>query len=322
MFPEPATLFDKYESRPAALPENRQTVAHDLNRTDLKLPPPSDLPPGPKRQAAMGGRLDEADVPQPDGTTKHLAGDDLTHWKYQRYMQDYLACVQSVDDGVGRVLDYLDQHDLAKNTIVIYTADNGFFLGDLGLFDKRFMYEPSLHVPLVVKGPGVKAGTVTEAFALNTDFAPTFLDFAGEKVPADMQGRSLRPLLAGEKPADWRNAMYYRYYHDPGDHNTRAHYGIRTGTDKLIYYWKKDAWELFDLTTDPTEQHNLASDPAHATKLAEMKTELTRLKKEAKDDDQFAEPPPDDVDKGRPGKKPLGVKTVKEAIESAAKKGE
>ena len=288
--PEPPTLFDKYDSRPAALPENRQTIARDLNRNDLKMDPPNDI-----------------------------AGDALTRWKYQRYMQDYLACVQSVDDSVGKVLDYLAAHDLAKNTLVIYTTDNGFFLGDLGLFDKRFMYEPSLRVPLIARGPGVKAGTVTNSIALNIDYAPTFLAAACEKIPADMQGHSLLPILSGEPPADWRTAMYYRYYHDPGHHNTRAHLGIRTATHKLIHYWKKDAWELFDLTTDPQEQHNLANDPAQAPKLAELKTQLAALKKEMKDEDQFATTQPKEgVDNQRP-LKPLGVKNIPEAVKNAAR---
>ena len=283
--PEPPTLFDKYDSRPAALPENKQTIARDLNRNDLKMDPPNDI-----------------------------AGDALTRWKYQRYIQDYLACVQSVDDSVGKVLDYLDTHDLAKNTLVIYTTDNGFFLGDLGLYDKRFMYEPSLRVPLIARGPGVKAGTVTDSFALNIDYAPTFLAAAREKIPADIQGRSLIPILHGAPPADWRTAMYYRYYHDPGHHNTRAHLGIRTTTHKLIHYWKKDAWEMFDLTTDPQEQHNLANDPAQAPKLAELKTQLASLKKEMKDEDQFATTQPKEgVDAQKPFK-PLGVKTIPEAI--------
>lgn len=320
-FPEPETLFDKYDTRPAALPENEQTVAKDLTRRDVKIKPPADIPPGPKRQQWMNSPLNEVEVPQADGSMKKLVGEELVRWKYQRYMQDYLACVQSVDDGVGKVLDYLEKTGLSKNTIVLYTADNGFFLGDMGMYDKRFMYEPSLRVPLLVSGPGVKAGAVTDAFALNVDFAPTFLDFAGVKVPADMQGRSLKPVLAGEKPADWRSSMYYRYYHDPGHHNTRAHYGVRTATHKLIYYWKKDAWELFDLVADPSEQKNLAGDPAHAAKLAELKAELARVKKEAKDDDQFATSLPNDgVDRNRPDKKPLGVKTVAEAIQSAVAK--
>ena len=304
-FAEPATLFDKYDTRPGALPSNKQTVANDLNNRDLKLALDAKVPT-------------ELEVKQPDGTVKTLTGDDLTRYKYQRYMQDYLACVQSVDDGVGRVLDYLEKNGLAENTLVFYTADNGVFLGDMGLFDKRFMYEPSLRVPLIISGPGVKAGAVTDAFALNTDFASTFLDYAGAQIPADMQGRSLKPVLAGSTPADWRTAMYYRYYHDPGDHNTRAHYGVRTTTHKLIYYWKQDAWELFDLITDPNEQHNLANDPAFATKLGELKLELARVKKEAKDDDQFSqEQPKGSVDAAK-NLKPLGVKTITEAMSAAA----
>ncbi len=310
-FAEPSTLFDKYETRPTALPSNKQTVADDLNNRDLKLEGPRN---GPNIVPT------ELEVIQPDGSVKRLTGDDLTRYKYQRYMQDYLACVQSVDDGVGRVLDYLDKSGLAADTIVFYTADNGFFLGDMGLFDKRFMYEPSLRVPLLVSGPGVKSGEVTDAFALNTDFASTFLDYAGLPIPADMQGRSLKPVLAGEKPADWRTAMYYRYYHDPGHHNTRAHYGVRTATHKLIYYWKQDAWELYDLVADQNEQHNLANDPAHATKLGELKLELARVKKEAKDDDQFADQIPKDGVDAANNAKPLGVKTIAEAIGASALK--
>ena len=310
-FAEPATLFDKYETRPAALPSNEQTVVGDLNNRDLKLEGPGN---GPNIVPT------ELEVKQADGSVKKLTGDELTRYKYQRYMQDYLACVQSVDDGVGRVLDYLEKSGLAANTIVFYTADNGFFLGDMGLYDKRFMYEPSLRVPLLVSGPGVKQGEVSEAFALNTDFASTFLDYAGLPIPADMQGRSLKPVLAGEKPADWRTAMYYRYYHDPGHHNTRAHYGVRTATHKLIHYWKLDAWELFDLVADPGEQRNLANDPAHATKLGELKLELARVKKEAKDDDQFADQIPKDGVDAANNAKPLGVKTIAEAINASASK--
>ncbi len=310
-FAEPATLFDKYETRPTALPSNQQTVVGDLNNRDLKLEGPGK---GPNIVPT------ELEVKQADGSVKKLTGDDLTRYKYQRYMQDYLACVQSVDDGVGRVLDYLDKSGLAANTLVFYTADNGFFLGDMGLYDKRFMYEPSLRVPLLVSGPGVKAGGVTDAFALNTDFASTFLDYAGLPIPADMQGRSLKPVLAGEKPADWRTAMYYRYYHDPGHHNTRAHYGVRTATHKLIHYWKQDGWELYDLVADPNEQRNLANDPAHATKLGELKLELARVKKETKDDDQFADKLPKDGVDAANNAKPLGVKTIAEAISVSVSK--
>lgn len=318
--PEPATLFDDYATRPGALPENQQTVAKDLTRRDLKLTPPEDLQ-GPARNQWLGTKPTSVDVPDADGTVKTLTGEALVHWKYQRYMQDYLACVQGVDDNIGRVLDYLEKTGLAKNTIVFYTADNGFFLGDNGMFDKRFMYEPSLRVPLLVSGPGVKAGAVSEQFALNNDYAPTFLELAGLPVPPDMQGRSLLPLLRGEAPADWRKTMYYRYYHDPGDHNTRAHYGVRSDTHKLIYYFKKDAWELFDLKSDPNELRNIADDPKAAGKLAEMKAELARLRKDFKDDDQFADSQPgSSVDAAAKDKKPMGVKTVAEAIGLAAEK--
>jgi arylsulfatase A-like enzyme len=224
-----------------------------------------------------------------NGQAITLTGEALIRWKYQRYMQDYLATVQSVDEGVGRVLDFLDRNGLAKNTIVIYTSDQGFFLGDHGLFDKRFMYEESLRMPFLVRWPAaIKAGTRSDAIALNVDFAPTFLETAGIPVPADMQGRSLLPILRGRTPADWRTSMYYRYYHDPGDHNTRAHYGVRTRTHKLIYFWKKDQWELFDLVNDPSELHNLYGQPGQEALTATLKAELARLKRAVRDDDQLA----------------------------------
>ncbi|HZJ17812.1 MAG TPA: sulfatase [Chthoniobacteraceae bacterium] len=318
--PEPATLFDDYKTRPAALPENEQTVAKDFTRRDLKLDPPTDLTT-PERNKWLNAKPDAVEITGPDGEKKTLDGEALVHWKYQRYMQDYLACVQGVDDNIGRILDYLEKTGLAKNTIVIYTADNGFFLGDLGLYDKRFMYEPSLHVPLLVRGPGVKAGAVTELFALNNDFAPTFLELAGQPMPEDMQGRSLVPILKGESPADWRTSIYYRYYHDPGHHNTHAHYGVRTATHKLIYYWKQDAWEMFDLVADPTEQKNLSNDPAQKAKFDELKAELLRLKKAFKDDDQFStELPKDGVDGEFADRKRLGVKTIAEAIKLSVAK--
>jgi arylsulfatase A-like enzyme len=200
-----------------------------------------------------------------------------------------------VDDNIGRLLDWMDQNGLSKNTVIVYTSDNGFFLGDNGMYDKRFMYEPSLRVPLLARWPGVtKAGSATDLFALNNDFAPTFLEIAGQPVPEDMQGRSLVPLLRGEKPADWRASMYYRYYHDPGHHNTRQHYGVRTATHKLIHYWTKDQWECFDLANDPQELRNIYNDPAAQETVAKLKEELSRLKKEFKDEDQFSRKQPGD----------------------------
>lgn len=269
LIPEPATLFDDYAARTDAIRECKQKVLDDLTATDTKGPPP-------------------------DG----LKGDALRRWKYQRYMQDYLACVQSVDDNVGRLLDYLDESGLSTNTVVIYTSDQGFFLGDHGLYDKRFMYEESIKMPFLVRWPGViKPASTQSSIALNVDFAQTFMEIAGLPQPADMQGRSLVPLLRGEAPAGWRTSWYYRYYHDPGDHNTRAHYGVATATHKLICFWKADQWELYDLVHDPAEMHNIYNDPAQADTVAALKKELQRLKKELRDDDQFAvEQPPHGVD--------------------------
>lgn len=321
VIPEAETLFDDYSTRPAALPENEQTVARDLTRRDLKLEPPEGLD-GPARNKWLNEKPMELMV---DG--KKLTGKELVKWKYQHYMRDYLACVQGVDDNVGKVLDYLDESGLAKDTIVMYSADNGWYLGDLGLYDKRFMYEPGLRVPLIARGPGIKAGITPDQFVANIDLAPTFLDLAGVAIPDSMQGRSLAPLLRGESPKDWRKSVYYRYYHDPGHHNTRAHLGVRTATHKLIYYWTKDAYEMFDLKADPAEQHNLlyspteAQQPEVATKFNELKAEIARLQKEFKDDGLYADPstwPKGSSDGPFGDKQPLGTKSVAQAIAAAA----
>lgn len=262
--PEPDNLFDDYATRTDAIREQHQSVARHLNKNDLKEAPPAEL-----------------------------SGDALVRWKYQRYMKDYLACVQGVDDSAGRIIDWLDAHALGENTVVIYTSDQGFFLGEHGLYDKRFMYEEALQMPLLVRWPAViKPGSTCDAMVTNCDFAPTFLDLAQAQPLADVQGRSLVPLFRGEQPADWRTAFYYRYYHDPGDHNTRAHYGIRTQTHKLMYFWKKDGWECYDLTKDPQEMHNLCVDPESAPIVEKLKAQLAQLKHEARDEDQFARQQP------------------------------
>lgn len=292
--PEPPTLWDDYAGRTDALRENEQTVAKDLTYRDLKIPPPPGTPPGPEVQKWNRTKPMEVEV-EIDGTKKKLTGQELVKWKYQRYMQDYLACVQSIDDNMGRLFEYLERAGLLTNTVIFYTADNGFFLGDHGLYDKRFMYEESLRVPLLVRWPGViKPGTTSDAMVLNLDFPETFLDIAGLSAPREMQGCSFVPLLRGQRPPDWRASFYYRYYHDPGDHNTRAHYGVRTDTHKLIYYWKKDQWEMFNLAQDPAELHNLYGDPAQSATVATLKKELARLKEEVRDHDEFADkqPPP------------------------------
>ena len=286
--PEPVTLWDNYATRSDAIHENTQRIANDLTNRDLKITPP----PGLTAAALAQWRALKPDsvVTVLDGRSVALRGEALVRWKYQRYMQDYLATVQSVDDNIGRLLAYLDSSGLARNTMVIYTSDQGFFLGDHGMFDKRFMYEESIRMPFVVRWPaGIAPRTRSDAMALNVDFAPTFLDVAQLPASSEMQGRSLLPLLRRRPPADWRTAMYYRYYHDPGDHDTRVHYGVRTRTHKLIYFWKKDQWELFDLVNDPYELHNLHGQPGMAALTATLKAELARLKKEVKDDDQLAD---------------------------------
>jgi arylsulfatase A-like enzyme len=300
--PEPDTLRDDYSTRTDAIRECTQKVFYDLTRRDLKLVPPAGLTSA-ELNSWLRVKPTEVELVV-DSKTNKLTGDALNAWKYQRYLQDYLACIQSIDDNVGRLLDWLDQNGLATNTVVIYTSDQGFFLGDHGLYDKRFMYEASIRMPFLVRWPGViKPGTVQDAIAINPDFAPTFMDMAGLSEPADMQGRSLVPLLKGQPPTDWRTSFYYRYYHDPGDHNTRAHYGVRTTDHKLIYFWKKDQWEMYDLVKDPDELHNLYSDPAQQDTVAQLKKELYRLKKEVKDDDQYAyEQPRNGVDPRPAGK--------------------
>ena len=191
---------------------------------------------------------------------------------------------------------YLKENGLEENTIVIYTSDQGFFLGEHNFFDKRFMYEESLRMPFLIRWPGhIRPGSVSPGMILNVDFAPTLLDAAGLKVPADMQGRSFVSLMAGKTPSDWRKAMYYRYYH-PGHHNVAAHYGIRTERYKLIYFNKLDQWELYDLEKDPREMHNIYREAAYASIVTKLKREMQGLKKQLKDTDQFVESlPKDDV---------------------------
>lgn len=267
--PLPATFDDDYATRGDAAREATMRVDRDLTPTDLKEKPPEGLTPAQRKR-----------------------------WNYQRYLRDYLACVESVDDSVGRLLDYLDGKGLAKNTLIIYTSDQGFYLGDHGWYDKRFMYEESLRTPLLARWPGkIPAGTSSESMVLNIDHAPSFLTAAGLPVPADMQGRNALGVLSGKPPADWRTSMYYRYYDYPGAHKVQPHYGVRTATHKLIHFPKINQWELFDLKADPRELNNIAAAPAQAETLAKLKAELARLKSEYKDDDRFADKlPPGGVD--------------------------
>jgi arylsulfatase A-like enzyme len=216
-------------------------------------------------------------------------GKDLARFKYQRYMRDYLASISAVDKSVGRVLDYLKETGLDKNTIVIYTSDQGFYLGEHGWFDKRWMYEESLRTPLLISWPGViKSGTVNNDLVSNLDFAETIIDIAGAEVPEDMQGKSILPILKGETTGDWRKSHYYHYYEHPSEHNVMRHYGITTDRYKLIhFYYDLDNWELYDLEKDPMEIKNVYNDPAYGSIKEELHHQLEQLRELYDDNDSL-----------------------------------
>lgn len=268
--PEPETFDDDYANRCGAAAEATMRIDKHMTMTDLKRHPPEGLTPKQRKK-----------------------------WRYQRYIKDYVRCVQSVDDSVGELLDYLDEQGIADDTIVMYTSDQGFFLGDHGWYDKRFMYEESLRMPMVIRYPReIKPGQTSESMVTNNDFAPTWLDYAGLDVPDEMQGVSARQVWAGEEPDGWQQSIYYRYWmHLDSSHHVWSHYGVRTHDYKLIYYYgealgmkgAKDeqrgpAWELFDLKKDPNELVSVYDDPAYAEVRAELTAELDRLQKRFEDE--------------------------------------
>jgi len=223
---------------------------------------------------------------------------DLVRWKYQRYIKDYLRCIASVDDNVGRMLDYLDDSGLAENTVVIYSSDQGFYLGDHGWFDKRFMYEESYRMPFMVRWPDViKPGSVNENLVSNLDFAETFLEIAGANIPGDMQGHSLVPLFKGATPQDWQKSLYYHYYEFFGNrraaHMVRRHNGVRTQRYKLIHFYNLSEWELYDLKNDPREMTSVYADPKYAGVVSELKSEIARLQNQYKVPDDRGSVPKD-----------------------------
>lgn len=278
--PEPDTLYDDYKGRTSAASGQTMEIKRHLNANDLKLNKPRGLNADQleKWNAAYGPKNEAFEKAKATMSEK-----EIIQWKYQRYVKDYLRCVKSVDDGIGRILDYLDESGLAKNTIVIYSSDQGWYLGEHGWYDKRWMYEESLRTPLLVRWPGtVKAGSRNEDIVSNLDFAETFLDVAGVKVPSDMQGRSIVPLLKGESAKDWRKSFYYHYYEFPGAHSVARHYGVTNGHHKLIHFYQKKEWELFDLKKDPNEMTSVHGDPNYAAVQKEMEIELARLRKEFK----------------------------------------
>jgi len=281
IYAEPETLFDSYEGRSKAISDHDMGIERTMTDRDLKLIPPNGLNDDQRKYwndyyEPRNAKFREAG----------LTGKELVKWRYQRYMHDYLACVKGVDESVARVLEHLDKEGLAENTVVICTSDQGFYLGEHGWFDKRWIFEESLRTPFLVRWPGVaKAGTADNHIVSLLDLAQTFLDLAGQPQPADMQGRSLVPLFKGEAPADWRKSFYYHYYEYPVPHRVRPHYGVITDRYKLVHYYKPDVddWDLLDRQKDPLETKNFYNDPAYAETVKELKTELTRLQAEVKE---------------------------------------
>ena len=285
--PEPDTLFDDYEGRGDAARNALMRIADHMRPVeDMKVWPADNKYAkrqfnlmSPEAKAAWKAAYQEENEAYMQNPP---TGDALTHWNYQRYAKDYLRCIASVDDNVGRVLDYLEEHGLSDNTVVVYSSDQGFYLGEHGWYDKRFMYEESFRTPLLVRWPGVvEAGSVEKHMVSNLDFAETFLDIAGVDVPADMQGASFTTMLRGEPVTDWRDAFYYHYYEGPpASHSVSPHYGVATDRYKLIHYFDLDQWELFDLQEDPKEMHSVYDDPDYAEVRADLEIKLAKLRKD------------------------------------------
>ena len=307
--PEPPTLFDKWEDNaPPARHQELEIDRHmDLNY-DLfvDLTPEFNQPPSQKRQDRSAWhnmkRMSKEQLTKwraaygPKDEAFHkakLKGKDLVRWKFQRYAKNYLRCVKGVDESIGRLQDTLKELGLDDNTVVIYSSDQGFYIGDHGWYDKRWMYEESLMMPFIVKWPGVtEPGRRNRNLIQNLDYAETFLEMAGAPIPSDMQGRSLVPLLKGQKPDDWRKSIYYHYYEYPSVHMVPRHYGIRTQRYKLMHFYQfGNEWELYDLKADPDELTNLYGKQEHAKLQKRMKNRLAKLQKHYEDNSDISEKP-------------------------------
>ena len=299
--PEPNNLFDDYQNRSSAAKEQEMSIEKDLHLSyDLKVM--GDFPGGKWQVNFMKERLktmteeqrsawEAAYTPKNEAfLAANLAGEDLIRWKYQRYIKDYLRTIHSVDVNVGRLLDYLEENDMMENTVIIYTSDQGFYLGEHGWFDKRFMYEESYQMPFIIQYPEkIKAGSTSDALCMNVDFAPTMLELAGLPVPEEMQGTSFDQIvLNGNTPNNWRKTTYYHYFEYPGVHAVKRHYGVRNNRYKLIhFYYDIDEWELFDLQEDPAEMDNLYGKEGYEAITEELKAELK------KQQDQYDDHPED-----------------------------
>ena len=275
-FALPKTFYDDYSTRSDAAAQANMRVDENLNAYDLKI---SQQRPLNEEQLAV---WNAAYGPKNEALrASGLTGDELDEWKFNRYLKDYLRAVQSVDDNIGRVLDYLDETGLADNTIVVYASDQGWYLGEHGWYDKRWMYEPSLKTPFIVRWPSrIDPGQVNESLVSNVDFAPTFLDIAGAPIPPHMQGKSILPTLEGGTDPSFRDAFYYQYYEYPASHCVQPHYGVRTDRYKLIYFYGIDQWELFDLQEDPDEVNNVHGLAEYAEIQAALEVRLAELRVE------------------------------------------
>ena len=296
-FPLPSNFFDDYEGRKAAR-EQAMSIWKDMRMVwDLKL-----LDDEGEIENGRGGfksKMDRMNQEQrevwneeydpriSEFKEKDLEGKELARWKYQQYLTDYLRCISAIDRNVGRIMDYLEEQGLAENTLVVYTSDQGFYLGEHGWFDKRFMYNESMRTPLIMKPPkGYESKGKIEEMVQNLDWAPTLLDVAGVDIPEEMQGRSLKPLLQGKKP-EWRDALYYHYYEYPGAHSVKRHYGIRTERYKLMhFYYDIDTWELYDLKEDPKEMNNLYGKEGYEDITQKLKKQLQDLREKYKVQEQ------------------------------------
>ena len=280
VFPYPETFDDDYAGRGRAALEQDMTIAETMTPRDLKLDIPGVWKNMTNAQKAEWHMM--FDIRKEEFEKVKNDSGALKQWKYQCYMKDYLSCVACVDDSIGKMLKFLEENDLAENTVVVYASDQGFYLGEHGWFDKRFMYNESFKTPLIVRWPGkVKPGSINNDIVSNVDFAETFLEMAHVPIPDDMQGFSLVPILKGERPGDWRTSLYYHYYEYPAVHMVKKHEGIYDGRFKLIHYYDDiDEWELFDLENDPNELQNIYSNDKYKNEIKRLETELAHRKKE------------------------------------------
>ena len=320
VYAEPPTLFDNYANRDKVVGENDMTIEKTMVPKDLKLVRP------PQLSEAQAKVWDAYYEPRNAAYRKaDPKGADLVRWRYQRYMHDYLACVKSVDDSVGRVLKYLTDEGLAENTIVIYSSDQGFYLGEHGWFDKRWIFEESVRTPLLVRWPGVvQPGSTSKALVSNVDYAATFLTMAGVPVPAEMQGRSLTNIIAGQEPADWRKEFYYHYYEYPSPHHVSPHYGIITDRYKLVRYYAhgEERSDLFDSEKDPLELNSFFGQKDYADVQADLEVRLKQLRETLQVpavDDPMATGERKRNDASGPGGKGKGKGGQKKAAPEAAK---